>query len=85
MHITLLQMNVAVCKGIGQKEYITSGFCQSKQKINQKSKKKREPDWIFRGILNQTVADQNDHLGSLQWIATRKGCILRYSDIQVVV
>ena len=42
--ITLLQMNVAVCKGIGQKEYITSGFCQSKQKINQKTKKKREPD-----------------------------------------
>ena len=71
MYITLLQINVAVCKGIGQKEYITS--------------EKREPDWIFRGILNQTVADQNDHLGSLEWIATRKGCILRYSDIQVVV
>ena len=39
MHITLLQINVAVCKGIGQKEYITSGFCQSKKKnINQKTK-----------------------------------------------
>ena len=66
MHVTLLEINVAVCKGIGQKEYITSGFCQSKKKHQSKNQKKREPDRIFRGILNQTVADQNDHLGSVQ-------------------